>query len=386
MNLKIAFLTEKYTPDIGGLAISAERLVRLLTSARHQVRVFAPTLNLPASERRTLLSNGISLTRFGAHKRVDDTLVDWFELIAEEHKRDPFEVIHAYFLTQAGFVAAYAGNYLGVPSVVSARGNDLERAIFDPARAAHILYTLQYANAVTTNAKELAKKAASLVPGLQVTVTPNGIDSDHFKPLPRNTALAESLKLMKGQVAESSRVIGFAGELREKKGLRPLLSAFAQVNKKDPATLLIVGDIRAGEDRQVFEEFQLSHPNAQIVVTGFVSPHDLPAYYSLMDVFVQPSLRDGLPNALLEAMACGKAVIGSSVGGIVDVIIDCENGKLVSTNDADELANRIDELLMDVNMRMKLGKEACQTIREKFTPQAELDGTLNVYRRLGLKV
>ena len=384
--MKIAFLSEKYTPDIGGLAISAERLVRLLTSAGHHVRVFAPTLNLPASETRTLLADRVGITRFGVHKRVDDTLVDWFELITAEHKRDPFEVIHAYFLTQAGFVAAYAGNYLGIPSVVSARGNDLDRGIFDPSRAGHILYTLQHANAVTTNAKELAKKAASLVPGLQVTVTPNGIDTEHFKPLLRNNALADSLSLMNVPVGEASRVIGFAGELREKKGLYPLLSAYAQINKKTPATLLLVGDIRAGEDRQVFEEFKLMHPELQIVVTGFVSPNDLPAYYSLMDVFVQPSLRDGLPNALLEAMACGKAVIGSSVGGMLDVIIDCENGRLVSTNNVDELADTIDELLMDANQRMKLGKEACQTIREKFTLQAEVDGNLEVYRRLGLQV
>jgi glycosyltransferase involved in cell wall biosynthesis len=199
-------------------------------------------------------------------------------------------------------------------------------------------------------------------------------------------ALAESLSLLKGQVEESARVIGFAGEFREKKGLRPFLSAYAQVNKKKPASLLIVGDVRAGEDKQIFEEFQLSNPTAQVIVTGFVPPHDLPAYYSLMDVFVQPSLRDGLPNALLEAMACQKAVIGTPVGGIVDAIMDCENGRLVSANKPDELAGAIDELLMDQNLRIIFGREACQTIRKKFTLQAELDANLDVYRRLGLKV
>ena len=384
--MKIAFLSEKYTPDIGGLAISTERLAGLLVFAGHQVCIFAPTLNLPASETRTLLANGIRVTRFGAHKRVDDTLVDWFELLAQEHKDDPFDAIQAYFLPQAGFVATYAGNYLNVPSIVSARGNDLERAIFDPSRAAHILYALEHASAVTTNANELANKAIALVPGLQVTVIPNGIDAEHFKPLPRNNALAESLNLIKEQVNETPRVIGFAGELRAKKGLRPLLSAYAQVNKKNPAKLLIVGDVRAGEDRQFFEEFKLSHPSAQIIVTGFVSPNDLPAYYSLMDVFVQPSLRDGLPNALLEAMACEKPVIGTPVGGIVDAITDCENGKLVSTNNAEELADAIHELLTDMSLRMKLGAKACQTIKEKFTLQAELEANQSVYRRLGLKV
>ncbi|HLO30979.1 MAG TPA: hypothetical protein VK249_17665, partial [Anaerolineales bacterium] len=99
--MKIAFLSEKYTPDIGGLAISAERITRLLGSAGHNVQVFAPTLNLPLSTKRTLTSGGVTITRFGAHRRVDDTLLHWFELIAEEHRRDPFDVLHAYFLTQA---------------------------------------------------------------------------------------------------------------------------------------------------------------------------------------------------------------------------------------------------------------------------------------------
>src|SRR6185436_19834086 len=107
--MNIALLTEKYTPDIGGLAISTERLARLLASAGHEVRVYSPTLSLPPSEKRILPSNGVSVTRFGAHKRVDDTLVDWFELIVADHKHDPFDVLHAYFLTQAGFVATYAG-------------------------------------------------------------------------------------------------------------------------------------------------------------------------------------------------------------------------------------------------------------------------------------
>ena len=124
--MKIALLSEKYTPDVGGLAISTERLARLLASAGHTVRVFCPSLNLSPSERRTLIQNGVSVTRFGAHRRLDDTLVDWFELVVEEHRREPFDVLHAYFLTQAGFAATYAGKYLNLPSVVSIRGNDIE--------------------------------------------------------------------------------------------------------------------------------------------------------------------------------------------------------------------------------------------------------------------
>jgi len=376
--MKIALLSEKYTPDIGGLAISAERLVKLLNSAGHEIRVFAPTQSLPASEKQTLKHEGVCVTRFGQHKRVDDTLVDWLELVVSEHQRDPFDLLQAYFLPQAGFVAAYAGNYLGVPSVVSARGNDLERAVFDPSRATHIFYTLKHATAVTTNTNEMVKKAQALVPGLEVTLVPNSVDTNHFRPLARNEALAQTLGI------EKQPVIGFVGELREKKGIHTLLDAYTQLNKKLPATLLIVGDVRPGDDKQFLEEYRKSNPNSRITITGLISPSDLPQYYALIDVLVLPSLRDGLPNSLLEGLACEKTIIATPVGGIKDVIQNGVNGKLVPVRDADSLASTTEELLLNRGIREKLCTAGRETVLKDFSLQKELDLVLNMYRTLTL--
>jgi len=380
--MKIALLSEKYTPDPGGLAISTGRLAHLLASTGHTVRVIAPTSGLPASEQRTLPSGGPSVTRFGARKRTDDTLVDWLEHIVTEHRREPFDLLHAYFLPQAGFVAAYAGKYLGIPSVVSMRGNDIERAAFDPARFSHILYALQNASALTTNAGELARKAKAFV-DREVIVIPNGVDAGHFKPMERNEALAEALGVdnRKGK-EERSAVIGFAGELREKKGLHTLLSGYAQIAKARPACLLIVGDLRAGEDKQAFESFQRALPDARIIVTGFVPHNDLPAYYSLMDVFVHPSLRDGLPNALLEAMACGKAAVVTPVGGMAEAVKDRVNGLVVPAGDADALRRAVETLLDDASLRENLAANARREVVEHFPVEKELTANLAIYQEL----
>ncbi len=381
--MKIALLSEKYTPDPGGLAISTGRLAHLLASAGHAVRIFAPTMGLPASEKRTLPSGGPSVTRFGAHKRVDDTLVDWLEIIVAEHRREPFDLLHAYFLPQAGFVAAYAGKYLGIPSVVSMRGNDIERAAFDPARFAHIMYALQNASALTTNTSELARKAQAFV-DREVIVIPNGVDAGHFKPMERNGTLAEALGIDEGtkRKEERSAVIGFAGELREKKGLHTLLSGYAQVAKARPACLLIVGDLRAGDDKQAFELFQSAHPDAKMVLTGFVPHNDLPAYYSLIDVFVHPSLRDGLPNALLEAMACGKPVVVTPVGGMAEVVEDHTNGLVVPAGDADALRLAVETLLDDASLRENLAANARREVVEHFPVEKELTANLAIYQEL----
>jgi len=355
-----------------------------MTSAGHNVRVFCPSLSLAASETRMLRHSGISVTRFGAHKRVDDTLVDWFELITQEHKREPFNVLHAYFLSQAGFVAAYAGKYLNIPSVVSIRGNDVERAAFDPSKFSHVVYALQNANAITTNAGELIKKAKAFYER-EIVLIPNGIDAQVFKPMERNDVLAEALGMDAGK-SKDERVIGFVGELREKKGLATLLRAYAQVNKDQPVTLLIVGGVRPGEDQKTFDEVQSSIPNAKIILTGYVPHHDLPSYYSLMDVFVHPSLRDGLPNALLEAMACEKPVIATPVGGVLEAIRDRQNGRMVPVNDVPSLAAAIQEVLSDKEMQENLGRSARQTIEEHFTLESELQKNILLYRTLGLNI
>ncbi len=407
--MKIALLSEKYTPDIGGLAISTGRMGHLLASAGHEVRVFAPThsttlranRNLTPSEKRTLPHNGVSVTRFGTHKRVDDTLVDWFELIVEEHKCEPFDLLHAYFLPMAGFVAAYAGKYFNIPSVVSIRGNDIERAAFDPSKFSHVMYALQNASAVTTNASELAKKAKAFI-DREVFLIPNGIDTECFKPMERNEGLAEALGLEGGKKKEERKsseslreashwkvesgnpIIGFVGELREKKGLAALLSAYAQICKKQLVSLLIVGEIRDGEDKKLFEDFRLANPQLPITITGHIPHNDLPAYYSLMDVFVHPSLRDGMPNAVLEAMACGKTVIATPVGGVKDVIVDEVNGLLVNVNDAEGLAEKVAEALRIPEKRESIGRAARSAMVNQFTLEKELQANLKIYQSLGV--
>jgi len=378
--MKIALLSEKYTPDLGGLAISVGRLGHLLAAAGHEVRAFSPTSSLSPSERRTLTHSGIRVTRFGAHKRVDDTLVDWFELIVEEHRREPFDLLQGYFLPQAGFVTVYAGKYLNLPSVVSIRGNDVERAAFDPSRFSHVMYALQNADVVTTNATELARKAKAFVER-DVVLIPNGVDTERFKPMPRNEALAGALGT---GTKEERAVMGFVGELREKKGLSTLFDAYAQINKTRPTTLLIVGEIRAGEDRQTFDEFRSTNPDSRIIVTGYVAHEDLPAYYALMDVFVHPSLRDGMPNAVLEAMACGKMVIATAVGGVTDVIQDGVNGMLVPVHEAGRLEAAIAEALDQSEKRDQLGRSARETVLHQFTLEKELQANLAIYQQLGV--
>jgi glycosyltransferase involved in cell wall biosynthesis len=104
-----------------------------------------------------------------------------------------------------------------------------------------------------------------------------------------------------------------------------------------------------------------------------------------MDVLVHPSLRDGMPNAVLEAMACGRTVIATPAGGVMDMLHDGKNGRLVSINDINSLSAVLQEVLSDKALQSRLGASARRTVLDKFNLQSELDGNLAVYCKLGLK-
>jgi glycosyltransferase involved in cell wall biosynthesis len=377
--MKIALVTEKYPPDIGGLGVSVRRLARLLLANGNEVQVITLAANLEPGRIKSGQHEGIPVQRLGIRRRAEDTLADWFDLLVGGHKRDGFDLLHAYFVTKAGFVAVYAGHYLGVPSVVSARGNDLDRAVFNPGKATHILYALQRASVVTANSRRLVRKAQALAPGREVVCIPNGVDAAFFRPLPPDPALAERLGLA------GMPVIGFVGEARAKKGIADLLLAFRQIASERTLGLLLVGGARSGEDETLLKVFRKQNPGLRIVVQPYLPAEALPAYYNLMDVLAMPSRRDGLPNALLEAMACERAVLASDAGGLPDAILDGENGRLVAPGDLQALVRVAGELLDDASLRQRLGRSARATVLADFSLEAELRANLAVYRQaLGL--
>jgi glycosyltransferase involved in cell wall biosynthesis len=177
------------------------------------------------------------------------------------------------------------------------------------------------------------------------------------------------------------------GEARLKKGLTILLPAFAQAAQqakqqgRPVPTLSLIGGVRA-DDADIVKVFQAKHPDLTVKVIPYTEQEQLPLLYHLLDVLVLPSLRDGLPNALLEGMACGCAIVATEVGGIPDALSHNENGVLVPPGEVNALAAAISELIQLPERRTALGQAARQTILERFTPERELAANLSLYQQL----
>lgn len=180
---------------------------------------------------------------------------------------------------------------------------------------------------------------------------------------------------------EEVDVIGFMGRLSPVKGIKYLIMAMSHVLKTKPnAQLIIVGEGKIKQELKNLTK-ELGIVNS-VFFLGTIANTD--EVFSLIDIFALPSLQEGLGLSLLEAMAMAKPVIGSEVGGILDVIQKEENGLLVSPGDARELSKAIIELLDNKEKAREMGKKARETVREKFSLERMVEDTEKVYEGIRL--
>jgi L-malate glycosyltransferase len=212
---RLLFLTERYPPDLGGVASSSARISTALTSLGLDLDVVAWTRSLQPG----VVSQADGITRIGRFREWDNTmphtlnLFDW--LLTTRH----YNAIWGHYLSPAGFLAVWYGRLKGIPATVSIRGNDLDRDMFPPGDFARLLWTLQHAQCVTAVTRELAAKASVLSGRDDILCVRNAVDHQVFTPAPP-PGLRDKLG-----IRPEEAVLGFAGELREKKGQQFLLEA-----------------------------------------------------------------------------------------------------------------------------------------------------------------
>jgi len=196
----------------------------------------------------------------------------------------------------------------------------------------------------------------------------SGVDADQFRP---GSSSVEAVLLPRPRVM-------FTGRLHPQKNLPLLLEAWSAVASRHPANLILVGP---GSDRQPLTDLAASLGIADRV--QFVGAVDDPAdYLRAADVFVLPSLAEGMSNSLLEAMSTALPCAVSGIGGNTDLIADGQTGRLVQTASPDAWSQTLLELLEDPCAGRRLGLAARRRIDEEFALNVVVDRYVELYRRM----
>ncbi|HLL83491.1 MAG TPA: glycosyltransferase [Longimicrobium sp.] len=379
---RLLFLAQRFPPDVGGLARSGERIPAALSRLGVEVEVVAWTRRLPPGRLETVKTvPGVVLHRVGLYASVELTMQHTLGVLEWLHAERPFHAVWGHYLFPTGFLAVLFAGQAGLPSTVSARGNDVDQLAFPPGDFARLRWTLERATLVTSVSAELQRKIRVLVgDGARVEVLRNAVDLDTFHPGPADPTLRERLGIAPGET-----VLGFCGELRQKKGLPFLLDAFREVRRKRPACLLVIGEVRA-RDQAALDAFAAEHPEdaARLLVTGpMEEPARVAAALRLCDLVLLPSLWEGLPNALLEAMACGRLVLASDAGGIPEVVRPGIDGFIVPRARLHRFGLAANEVLERPEPeRARWAAAARERVAGAFGPAQEAEGLSRVLERL----
>jgi glycosyltransferase involved in cell wall biosynthesis len=231
-------------------------------------------------------------------------------------------------------------------------------------------FLLQRAHAVvvvlSTRMKTSLAEHNFQMPDLQLI--PNGVDIIRFHPSDMDTALTEREQV----------VVCVAG-LRYSKGIDVLLQAWHLVHKEAPqARLIIVGTGSLQSQLERMAEALSIADNVEFA--GLQS--DIPAQLRRGNLAVLPSRWEGMPNALLEAMACGLACVATRVSGSEDIIQHEVNGLLVEPEDYQGLAQAILTLLRDPALIQEYGRAARQTIEQRYSFEQVIDRYIELYQRI----
>ena len=289
-------------------------------------------------------------------------------IVQRQHAQQPYTLVAGFGANLPGYVAVAFAAWLGLPSLVSVRGNDFDRDLFDPRRGWMVREALSRATVVGAVSPEKVRRIRAMFPDADVRWTPNGVDVSQWELLPGDRAVRDEVRSI--LAVEGRRVVGLFGELKYKKRIPLWLGALRDAGLAGRVGLLIVGRLD-GETQQIHDDPALAPLHHRV---SFSNTGKLPGLYAACDYTAIPSMYEGMPNVLLEAMAAGVVPIVSDAGAMAEIVADGATGFVFPAEDraAAAEATRRALALSDADLADMKARAQCH-VRESFSPERELD-------------
>ncbi len=354
---------------VAGIAGSENHLLTLLpalkeNSVESTMLVLAGPGDRPASFIASMKTRGIDCEVISMRSNIDPLLL--LRLI-RFMRGNPSQLVHTH-LIHADLYGTLAARLAGVPTVVSTKHG------YNPWRAKRFYACLDrlaslFQNRIITISDALGRWLVEVegLPRKKLSTVHYALDVNRFR-----SSTAGHLPL-----EASQPVIGTVSRLIPQKGIHVLLRAFAECAKSHPSiSLVVVGD---GPERSTLENLARELGlGGRVHFLGYRS--DVHKILQHIDIFALPTFGEGFGLVLLEAMACSKAVVATDVMSIPEIVQQGKTGLLVPVRDVSALAEALDTLIEDPELRDQFGKAGFQRARTEFTVERMVRKTAEVYR------
>ncbi|MFA6973563.1 MAG: glycosyltransferase family 4 protein [Parcubacteria group bacterium] len=372
--MKVLFFNYEYPPLGGGAAYASQSILREFTNLP-DLEVDFITSSFDGDYHPDLVGENVRVHRLPIGKNKDnmtyqsqrDLLVYAWKAYFFSRKlikqakieNKAYDLTHSFFTVPCGFVSMLLKFEFGLPYIVSLRGSDVP---WYSERFTWIYYILKWpivfiwkmSAAVIANSQMIKDLALRSNSKQEIGVIYNGINIEIFKPQ-ENPGLRRNFTIL------------CASRLSRRKGFNYVIAAFAEIVKKYPdVRLLIAGGEGNAEDELKAQSKKLGLEE-KIQFTGFVTPNtEFVKYHHASDVFILPSLNEGMSNNMLEAMASGMPIVMTPTGGADELIREGVNGYIVKFKNAADIAEKLEKLITDPAATKSMGA-ASRRIAEEMS-------------------
>jgi glycosyltransferase involved in cell wall biosynthesis len=360
-------VSDLYPSVVGGVGLHAHEMSRIQAEEGHDVTVltYRTDSGQPSSEDR----DGYHIARSDASLRLFGNTISFSQFFSLLKHWDSYDVVHAHsHLFFSTVLCALARKFRSTPLVVTnhglipATGPGWLHRLYLPTIGKWVFRT---ADAIICYTEIERDQVVNLgVSPNKIHVIHNGIDTSVF--LPSNSL-------------SSQKQILWIGRFTPGKGVEYLLKGFQAFSRKFPDyTLMMIGRGPLKEDFiKMIWEMGLED---KIVLREFIPNKELPSTYQDSALFALPSLVEGVPRTILEAMACGKPVVCTALPQLVDIVSGC--GMLIPTGDAGAVADALSALVSDPALARGLGQSARAKVASRYSWDDTVTKTLDLYASL----
>ena len=362
--MKLLILSHEYPPIGGGGANACYFLSREFAKAGHLVTIVTAQYGNMVQTEQT--SDGITIIRVHCKRKSKEKstffemytyLVNAWKLTDKLMNTSKFDKCLVFFGIPSGPIALHLYNKYHLPYIVRFGGGDIPGA---QKRFKHIYKILspvirkiwKNSDCLIANSEGLCLRAQQFEKKYKILIVENGVDTHFFFPKKQNHKTNE-IKIL------------FVSRLIEGKGLQFIIPNITIIQKQveqecgQKIKLLIVGD---GPYKPTLQELvKKYHANHYVSFEGYKNKNQIRDYYQNSDIFILPSLSEGMPNVVLEAMACGLPIIMTPCEGSKELINN--NGIISSLN---EFADNLIKMCIDAKLREIMGQNSLNTVKIKF--------------------
>jgi len=356
LHMKICLFTASFLPKVAGMEIVIDRLAREYIAMGHEIVVLAKT------PRKMKQAPKFDYPVYYYKRSMSEV---WFNgapkrMLAKLHRQYQFDVIHAHQIYPTGYLGWKMGRKLGIPTVMTSHVGDVRegsRLRNKPVTNRRMIEAMTCGGGVTGVGRGVCDTIDAMVGFRRAFYIGNGAD------VPLAVAEPETLAAKLPFRLENRGFDLTLCRLHANKGLTNLIDALGirkQNNRKFPP-LLMAGSGR--EEEAIREKIAKYGLNDNVFLIGQVDAAERDFLMSRTRLFLQPSVVEGMPMTVLEAMASSCAIVGTDIPGIRELLTDGTNGRLVPPGDPEALADAIDECGEDPEALDRFRAAALETAR-----------------------